>query len=85
MGTHHLVTEPPLGTTKALWSMQHAIVVGCIVGSIAAFGSVFVALVLSGHAHAVGLGIGGMAALWGGCGFGSMIGGAIHLMRHPDP
>jgi hypothetical protein len=65
-------------------STLHAIVVGCIIGAIVAFAAVFTALILSGHAHPVGLGIGGMAALWGGCGFGSMIGGALHLMRHPD-
>jgi hypothetical protein len=32
----------------------------------------------------VALGIGGMAAFWGGLGFGSMLGGTVHLVRNDE-
>ena len=52
-------------------------------GAVLAFGAVAGTLALSGHSQSVSLGVGGMAAVWGGMGFGAMVGGAIHLM-HQD-
>ena len=38
-------------------------------------------LAATGHEASVALGVGGMAAIWGGIGFGAMIGGSMHLMH----
>lgn len=61
-----------------------ATVVGAVVGVVLAFAGVAGVLLLHGEGAATAFGLGGMAAFWGGLGFGSMLGGTLHLVRHPD-
>ena len=59
-----------------------AVVRGSLIGVVVALTGISGSLYLSGHGAGVALGIGGMAAFWGGLGFGSMLGGTLHLIRH---
>jgi hypothetical protein len=68
--------------TRELPGTLRAVARGSLTGVVAALALVGGALYLSGHGAAVALGIGGMAAFWGGLGFGSMIGGTLHVIRH---
>jgi len=61
-----------------------AVALGSAIGAVAALAGVGGALALSGHSASFALGVGGMAAFWGGLGFGSMLGGTVHLVRHSD-
>ena len=42
------------------------------------------ALLLAGEGMSAALAIGGMAAIWGGLGFGSMFGGVRHMTKHGE-
>ena len=59
-----------------------AVVRGSLIGVVVALTGISGPLYLSGHGAGVAFGIGGMAAFWGGLGFGSMLGGTLHLIRH---
>jgi hypothetical protein len=58
-----------------------AVALGSLIGVVLAFAGVAGALLVSGKGTATALGIGAMAAFWGGLGFGSMLGGTLHLVR----
>jgi hypothetical protein len=73
---------PP--TSSELTGMGRSILLGSVIGAVAAFGGVFGAIALWCHDTSTAFGVGGMAAFWGGLGFGSMLGGTMHLMRHSD-
>ena len=59
-----------------------AVVRGALIGVVVALTVVGGSLFVTGHGAGVALGIGGMAAFWGGLGFGTMLGGTLHLIRH---
>ncbi len=61
-----------------------AVAVGSLIGVLLAFVAVAGTLYLTGKGTATALGIGGMAAFWGGLGFGSMLGGTLHLVRSTE-
>jgi hypothetical protein len=69
----------PIDATREEPGLLRAVAVGSGIGAVAAMVAVGGALVLSGHGSSAALGIGGMAAFWGGLGFGSMLGGVLHL------
>ena len=71
-------------TPSELTGMGRSIAIGSIIGAIVAFAGVAGAIALWCHDTSMALGVGGMAAFWGGLGFGSMMGGTLHLMRHSD-
>lgn len=77
-------TNPGREMAPELPGTVRSIATGAAIGCVAAMAGVGGALFLSGHSTSVALGIGGMAAFWGGLGFGSMLGGTMHLMRHSD-
>ena len=77
----HPLPDPPV-TTREEPGLLRAVAVGSGIGAVAAMIAVGGALVLSGHGSPAALGIGGMAAFWGGLGFGSMLGGVVHLQAH---
>ncbi|MGQ0434351.1 MAG: hypothetical protein ACT452_18350 [Microthrixaceae bacterium] len=56
--------------------------IGSVIGVVATLIGVAGTLLLDGRQLSVALGIGGMSAVWGGLGFGSMLGGVIHVSRH---
>ena len=61
-----------------------AVAVGAAIGVVLAFAGVAGALFASGSGSATALGVGGVAAFWGGLGFGSMLGGTLHLVRYTE-
>jgi hypothetical protein len=60
-----------------------AVAIGAALGVVLALVGVGGGLLLAGQSMSAALAIGGMAAIWGGLGFGSMFGGVRHLTR-PD-
>jgi hypothetical protein len=72
----HVTADPP-GTLRA-------VAVGAAVGVVIALVVVGGALLLAGQGMSAALAIGGMAAIWGGLGFGSMFGGVRHLTKHEE-
>src|SRR5689334_245045 len=77
-------TDPGRAMTPEIPGTLRAIGLGAAIGSVVAMVGVGGALFLSVHQASVALGIGGMAAFWGGLGFRSMLGGTMHLIRHGD-
>ena len=77
--TSQAASDGPMGEVPRT---LRAVVRGSLIGVVVAFTGVGGSLYLSGHDAGVALGIGGMAAFWGGLGFGSMLGGTLHLIRH---
>jgi hypothetical protein len=67
--------------TPELPGTLRAVAIGSIIGVLVAFGGVAGTLYATGRPAATALGIGSMAAFWGGLGFGSMLGGTLHLVR----
>jgi hypothetical protein len=76
IGETHQPAAPP-GTLRA-------VAIGAAIGVVLAFVVVGGALLLTGQGTSAALAVGGMAALWGGLGFGSMFGGVRHLTQHED-
>lgn len=74
----HPLPDPTVSTNEEP-GLLRAVAVGSGIGAVAAMIAVGGALVLSGQGSSAALGIGGMAAFWGGLGFGSMLGGVVHL------
>jgi hypothetical protein len=72
------------GTSIEIPGTLRACAVGAAVGSVLAMCGVGGGLWLSTHSVTVAIGVGAMAAFWGGLGFGAMLGGTIHLIRHTD-
>jgi hypothetical protein len=70
--------------TPEIRGTLRAVAIGSAIGVVVAFVGVAGALLGTGHQASVALGVGGMAAFWGGLGFGSMLGGTMHLVRHGD-
>jgi hypothetical protein len=70
--------------TPELPGSLRAIAIGSAIGCVVALLGVAGILLLSGHEATVAWGVGGMAAFWGGLGFGSMYGGTLHLIRHSE-
>ena len=55
--------------------------IGSAVGTLVALGLVGGGLLLAGRGMSVALGVGLVAAFWGGLGFGSMLGGTLFLVH----
>lgn len=70
--------------TREVPGTLRAVAIGCAIGAVFVFAAVGGALYLSQRDVALALGLGGMSAIWGGLGFGAMLGGTIHLIRHSD-
>lgn len=64
--------------------LLRAVAIGAAVGVVAAFVFVGGGMLLAGFADTASLAVGGMAAFWGGLGFGSMFGGVMFLTRHEE-
>lgn len=75
--------RPNEAISREIPGTLQAVAIGAAVGMVAAFVAVGGTLFVTGYSAAVSLGLGGMSAFWGGLGFGAMLGGAIHLSRHP--
>lgn len=71
-------------TNREIPGLLRAAAIGSAIGLVAVFVAVGGALYLSQHDAALALGLGAMSAFWGGLGFGSMLGGTIHLVRHME-
>lgn len=71
---------PPDGAWAPPGTLR-SVVVGSIVGVVGGFAFVAGGMVLDGFSGAEALAVGGMGALWGGLGFGSMFGGVMHLTK----
>jgi hypothetical protein len=78
------MTQQSQPTSQEIPGTLRAIAVGSAIGAVAAMAGVGGALSLAGYDASVALGIGGMAAFWGGLGFGSMLGGTVHLVRNDE-
>lgn len=65
--------EPP--------GLLRAVAIGSLLGIVLAMLAVTGALLAGGSSTSEAVGIGAMAAFWGGLGFGSMVGGVIFLSR----
>lgn len=71
-----VATDPP--------GLLRAVAFGCVAGVVVALVLVGGALLLAGEGMSAALAIGGMAAIWGGLGFGSMFGGVRHMTKHGE-
>lgn len=71
---------PPEGEWAPPGTLR-SVVIGSVVGVVAGFAFVAGGMVLDGFSGSESLAVGGMGALWGGLGFGSMFGGVMHLTR----
>ncbi len=69
-------------TTREIPGTLRSIVIGCTIGAGGVFAGVAGVLYLNQHDLALAVGLGAMSAFWGGLGFGAMLGGTIHLVRH---
>lgn len=72
------------GTTIEVPGTLRACAVGAAVGCVLAMAGVGGGLWFSTHSAGMAVGVGAMAAFWGGLGFGTMLGGTIYLIRHTD-
>jgi hypothetical protein len=64
--------------------MMRAVVLGSLIGIVAAFALVGGGMYIAGMGGSGALAVGGMAAFWGGLGFGSMIGGVWNMIRNEE-
>jgi hypothetical protein len=64
--------------------MMRAVVLGSLIGMVAAFALVGGGMYIAGMGGSGALAVGGMAAFWGGLGFGSMIGGVWNMIRNEE-
>ncbi len=64
--------------------LLRSVALGSVVGVVIALVLVGGALLLAGEGTSAALAIGGMAAIWGGLGFGSMFGGVRHMTKYED-
>ncbi|MBN2622202.1 MAG: hypothetical protein JXA83_02480 [Acidimicrobiales bacterium] len=64
--------------------MMRAVVLGSLIGIVAAFAFVGGGMYLAGMGTSGALAVGGMAAFWGGLGFGSMFGGVWNMTRNEE-
>ena len=68
-------TEPNVGRNA---------MVGYVVGFVVAVVSITIAGTLTGFGFVNSLGLGAFVGMWGGGGFGAMMGGTVPLARHLD-
>ena len=84
MTTHTATADDP--TVLAPWTglpgIGRTITVAALVGVLLATVAVVGAMVVFGYGWGAALGVGLMTGFWGGLGFGSMVGGVIHMSRH---
>jgi hypothetical protein len=79
------ITDQPIDDiNREIPGILRAAAIGSAIGLVAVFVAIGGALYLSQHDVSLALGLGGMSAFWGGLGFGSMLGGTIHLVRHME-
>ena len=76
--------QPIDDVNREIPGILRAAAVGSAIGVVAVFVAVGGALYLNQRDVGLALGLGGMSAFWGGLGFGSMLGGTIHLVRHME-
>lgn len=65
--------------------LGRSIAVACSVTISVTFAAITLGLVATGTSLASAMGIGLFAGVWGGGGFGAMIGGVVHAHRPDDP
>jgi hypothetical protein len=75
------LTSPSTPTSVEPPGLLRAVAIGSLVGIVLAMLAVTGALLVGGSSTSEAVGIGAMAAFWGGLGFGSMVGGVIFLSR----
>ena len=68
-----MATEPP--------GAGRYVLIGCLLGALAALAVVGGGLLAAGVDTAGAAGIAGVAAFWGGLGFGGMMGGVAHAAK----
>lgn len=64
--------------------LLRSVALGSVVGVVIALVLVGGALLVAGEGMSAALAIGGMAAIWGGLGFGSMFGGVRHMTKYEE-
>jgi hypothetical protein len=81
-----VVAAPPQGGAPPADELAppgtlRSVVIGSVVGVVGGFVFVAGGMAVSGFTGTEALAVGGMGALWGGLGFGSMFGGVMHLTK----
>jgi hypothetical protein len=79
--TAPLPSDRPPSSAGELPGILRAVAIGSAIGMVLALALVGGGLLLAGRGSGVALGVGGVAAFWGGLGFGSMLGGTLFLVH----
>jgi hypothetical protein len=76
------------GAEQAGWAepvgLLRSVVVGALVGVVVAFVGTTVGILLAGQEAGSAVGLGLFIAVWGGLGFGSMVGGVTWVSKHEE-
>lgn len=80
--SHHVYTDPEIVPIHEDAGLGRSIAIGAIIGMFLAGIGVTAGMLASGLTSAESIGVGLMAAFWGGLGFGSMVGGVTFLSRN---